>query len=79
MSKVKVILNRQGVRSLLRSDEMKNLLEEKAYEALMRLGSGYNSTTYRGKNRVNVAVFAESNAAKQDNEKHNTLLKGIKG
>lgn len=79
MSKVRIVLNREGVRSLLRSEEMLNGCEELANGIVSRCGDGYEVTTHVGKNRVNAQVSAESIRAKRDNMKNNTLLKAVQG
>lgn len=77
MSKVKIKLNRAGVRELLRSDEMKGHLTEIAEAVRDRAGDGYTVTSHTGKNRANASVFAESFEAKRDNMKNNTLLRSL--
>lgn len=71
-------LNSEGVRALLRSDEIKSECEKRANEAVGRLGAGYEVTTHTGKNRVNVSIFAESSEAKRDNMENNTILKALR-
>lgn len=78
MSKVKVVLNRAGVRELLRSKEMMAICKEHADAAVSRLGPGYESDTYTGTNRVNASVAAVSQKAKRQNMKENTILKALK-
>lgn len=79
MAEVKIVLNRSGVRELLRSEEMKAICEEHASKALSKLGDGYMVTTATGKNRVNASVYAESQKAKQENLENNTILKALGG
>lgn len=78
MSKMRFELNRQGVRSLLRSEQMRAICQEKAGEIRARCPAGYQADSYTGKNRVNAMVWAESAKAKRDNAKNNTLLKALK-
>lgn len=78
MSKVEIVLNSEGVRALLRSDEMKIECEKRANEAAGRLGEGYEVTTHTGKNRVNASIIAESYEAKKDNMENNTILKALR-
>lgn len=78
MSKNKFVLNRSGVQALLKSEEMKKILEEHASSTLGSLGEGYDSDSYVGKNRVNVSVFAKSWKAKKENLKNNSILKALK-
>lgn len=77
MAKVQIKLNREGVRELLKSEEMMAVCEDHANAALSRLGGGYKASSYVGKNRVNVEISAESIKAKYQNAKHNTILKAL--
>jgi hypothetical protein len=78
MSKTQFKLNRAGVRSLMQSTEMQSILKDKADAAVNRLGEGYGSDIYVGKNRANAMVYADSFAAKLDNMKNNTILKAVR-
>lgn len=78
MAKPKVVLNRSGVRALLRSAEMKAICEEKAKEIADRCGDGFKTNTRTGKNRVNAMVFASTYQAKARNARENTILKSLK-
>lgn len=79
MAKVKFVLYQSGVRELLKSQEMMDICQEYANNALARLGDGYEVTTHTGKNRVNAEVAAQSFAAKRENLKSNTILKAVFG
>ena len=79
MAKVKIELNREGVRELLRSQEMMDACTEHANSALAKLGSGYEVTTHVGVNRVNAEVAAVTYAAKSENLKDNTIIKAVFG
>lgn len=79
MAKVKFVLNRQGVRELMKSKEMMDICSEYANNALARLGDGYEVNTYSGENRVNAEVYAQSFTAKRENLKSNTILKAVFG
>lgn len=76
---LKIVLNRAGVRQLLRSDEMLAECQKYADAAVSRLGSGYSVNTHRGKNRVNAEVHADTYAARKENLKTNSILKAVKG
>ena len=78
MSKLKITLNSAGVRELLRSDEMLAVCTEHAGKVQARLGPGYRVSAYRGKNRVNASVTAETAAARRENAQNNTILKALK-
>lgn len=75
MSKVKFKVNRDGVRSLLNSKEMQNIVSGHAAQKAKSAGHGYDSTTFRAGTRVVGKVYADTWAAKRDNAKNNTLLK----
>lgn len=78
MAKLKVALNRAGVRELLRSDEMLAICTEHAGKIQARLGDGYAVSPHRGKNRVNASIFAETPQARRENAENNTILKALK-
>ena len=71
------VLNTAGVRELLKSDEMKNVIESYAEEIRARAGDGYGTRTHYSEQRVIVNVFAEDPEAIQDNLENNTLLKAV--
>ena len=79
MTKVKIVLNRSGVRALLRSDEAESICRSFAQKAANSLGEGYEVSSYKGNNRVNASVRAETYQAKSDNLKNNTILKAVCG
>ena len=62
--KVEIVLNSGGIQSLLKSEGVKSMLEDKASEIKGRLPSGYDSDSYTGKNRANVSIYAESQEAR---------------
>jgi hypothetical protein len=78
MANVKIVLNREGVRSLLRSEEMMSICENQANAAVNRLGSGYEVSTYVGRNRVNASITAVTSEAMQENLENNTILKALR-
>ena len=78
MSSFNVKLNREGVREMLRSDEMMAICKQHADDTLAGLGMGYEVSTYKGRNRVNASVTAVTHAAKRDNLKNNSILKALK-
>ena len=78
MAKGRIVLNRAGVRELLRSQAMMDICEKHARDARARLGDGYTVTTRRAKNRVNASVAAQSFAARRENARSNTILKALK-
>lgn len=77
MAKVRIELNRAGVRELLKSQEMQEICREQAKGIQERAGAGYGSDVFVGKNRCNASVWPEASEAKKDNLKHNTLIKAV--
>lgn len=77
MSKVRVELDRAGVRALLLSDEVEQLLSTEAQSRRASLGEGYSVNTRKGRNRVNAEILAETYRARRENLKNNTLLRTI--
>lgn len=79
MAKVKIELNRDGVRQLLRSQEMQDICKQEAQTIANSCGDGYGVDSYTGKNRCNAMVWADTWGAKRDNLENNTLIKAIGG
>lgn len=77
MSKVRIKLNRAGVRALLRSSEIQAMLAQEASSRAAGLGPGYDVSVYVGKNRANARITAETEEAIQDNLDNDTLLRAI--
>ena len=78
MSKLKLKLNRSGVKELLKSQEMQALLVLKASGIKERCGEGYSQDVHVGKNRANAMVWAETPQAKAENSENNTILKAVR-
>ncbi len=78
MSKLRFALNRQGVRELMRSEEMKAILSDEAKRVRETCGDGFEQDLYVGRNRANAMVKAVSRSAKKRNLNENTLLKAVK-
>ena len=77
MKTVRFELNRAGVRELLQSSEMQNIVRGYAETVQRRAGDGYEVSVYTGRNRVNASVKAETSAAYRDTVENNTLLKAL--
>ena len=76
MAKLRIKLNRKGVRELLQSREMQEACAAVAQDAAARAGTGYEADQgHVGQTRVSARVFPSSAAARQDNYRNNTLLK----
>ena len=71
--KVKIVLNREGVRELLLSDEMMAACKEAAQSIQFNYGKDTTLDEYRGRNRVNVSVIADYGEASENND----LLKAV--
>lgn len=79
MAKVKIELNRDGVRQLLRSQEMQDICKQEAQTIANSCGDGYGVDSYTGKTRCNAMVWADTWEAKRDNLENNTLIKAVGG
>lgn len=81
MSEVKIVLNSAGVNELLRSEEMRAIIESYAADMAESLGEGYGyETAYGSKDgRVRAFVKTLSDAAAQKNLEDNTMLKAMGG
>lgn len=71
----KLVLRKEGVREMLLSDEILEVCVKYAEQKGTSLGDGYVISRYKGKNRVNASVRAESEKAKKDVLENNSLLK----
>ena len=79
MDKVKIELNSSGIRQLLKSEEMGQMLKQQAEQVRARCGSGYSTDLYQASSRVIAGVFAETAEAAKQNSRENTLLKALGG
>ena len=77
MSNIKFELNRAGVRELMRSQEMQDVLAGYAGSIAARAGEGYD--VHIGPNRANVSVETVTDRARADNLENNTLEKAVRG
>ena len=74
-SNLKVKLNTKAVKNqLLKSSEMKSILNELAEEITRNYGEGAEVSTHYGKNRLNVSVSADLQGASDGN----ALLKAMR-
>ncbi|MGM9593130.1 MAG: hypothetical protein ACI3U8_02135 [Candidatus Onthomonas sp.] len=79
MSKrVRVVLNKTGVRQLLQSKEMRGVVEGRAAEAVNRLGDGYEMSSMTGHDRAHAFVRAVSYEAMEECLEDNTILKVLR-
>lgn len=77
MSKLTVKLNSQGVRELLKSQEIADACREQADAVAGRAGEGYSVEQRDYPERTGYVVSAETDEARRDNLKNNTLLKAL--
>ena len=77
MSNFKFELDRAGVRELLQSEEMQDVLTSYAKSVQNRAGEGYS--IHVGRNRANVSVQTVDDNAMRDNLEKNTLLRSLRG
>lgn len=79
MSEILLELDREGVRSFLRGEEMRKACLEQAETLQARCGAGYEVDSYEGKNRVNAMLWPATEEARLDNYRHNTIEKALGG
>ena len=77
MAKVKIELNSSGIRQLLKSEEMGQMLKQQAEQVSARCGSGYSTDLYQASSRVIAGVLAETAEAAKQTSRENTLIKAL--
>ena len=79
MYKIKVELNHEGVNMLLRSKEMRAVIQNHAKSMAQRLGDGYGYRIWYGTKdgRVRAFVGTLNKRAFQQNLEDNTILKAV--
>lgn len=75
---IKFVLNTDGVKALLQSEEMQSIIEGYASSKASQAGEGYSYDVKVGQSRTYANIYAESDEAKQDNLQNNTLEKVIR-
>lgn len=78
MSKVKVILNRGGVRALLKSPEAAQICMQHAIATQAAAGSDYEAAARHYPERNGAAVHPANYAGYRDNMENNTLLRSLR-
>lgn len=78
MSNVKIVLNKQGMREMLKSQGVHSAIREKAQQIANNCGEGYAASSTVGRERALAAVYAETPEAKRDNLENNTILKAVR-
>ena len=76
MSKIQVKINYAGVKELLKSAEMRAVLDGYANSVMRQLDDGYE-IEHRTTDRAVVAVGAVTAKARVQNSRDNTLLKAL--
>lgn len=71
---VKFELNTEGVRELLLSQEVADMLESEAHS---RCPDGCIVDVKAGQNRINARIVVDTKEAEKDNLENNTLLEAI--
>lgn len=78
MSKVKIVLNKAGVRELLKSQETGDMCMEYARQVQERAGQHFTAETRRYPERTGAAVYPSDPEGFYDNLKNNTLVRSLK-
>lgn len=80
MSKIKFKLNLSGLNALMKSGEMQGVLNDAAAQIAGAAGDGYAAETAHPISFVAIAsVYADTAAARRENNQNNTLLKAVGG
>lgn len=77
MSKVKFELNRAGVREILQSQEIIDVLEGYADEVIRKCDGNYETSAMVGRNRANVSVMTSDSDTYYKNLNDNEVLKAL--
>ena len=71
--KVKIVLNREGVRQMLLSNEMMEICKSAAQTIQGNYGKDTKLDEYKGRNRVNVSIIADYQEASNNNDLLNAV------
>lgn len=74
---VKIVVNRKGVRELLRSPEVQRDLERRADQIASAAGPGHIVDSERGPNRARASVRTDTIEAMVDEAEHRTLTRAL--
>lgn len=77
MSNYQFELNREGVKQIMQSAEMKTILDETAQHIASSAEGDYKVDTMTGRTRANAKVSCASVRTYYDNLRNNTLLKAM--
>lgn len=78
MSNLKFELNSEGVKELLRSDEMEEVLTSYAEEIKARVGEEYSTDCVNLSSRKVASVYTEDKQAINENFDNNTLWRAMR-
>lgn len=78
MSNYQFELNREGVKQLMKSAEMKAVLDEMAHHIAENAEGDYKVDSMTGRTRANAKVSCASAKTYYDNLRNNTLLKAMR-
>lgn len=77
MAKPKVVLNKKGVRQLLKSPEMQKAMNDRARRIAAAAGPGHAVESDNSGDRARAAVVTRSMAAKRAEAKNRTLTRAF--
>lgn len=77
MSKFRFELNIEGLRDLMKSDEMVEVLDEAGSAVADGAGLDYGYRTHEGDYTAITNVYPDSNEARRENLYNNSLLKSL--
>lgn len=77
MNRVEIELNSEGIKELLKSEDMQSILSQYGADKARMAGTGYASEVHVFKRRAVVNIFPDTAEANKDNMENNTLLKVI--
>lgn len=78
MAKVEVYINMDGIRELRNSQEVQDMLYQKANEIAARCSGSYETDVRPGKTRANASIITRDYRTYGKNLKDNELLKALR-
>lgn len=75
--KVEFVIHKDGVKELLKSQEIQNMLATKAAVIAARAGEGFTSGVRVGTDRARAYVLPETYAARRRQAKHHLLERAV--
>ena len=75
--KVEFVIHKNGVKDLLKSQEMQNMLATKATLIAARAGDGFTSGVRVGADRARAYVLPETYVARRRQAKHHLLERAV--